>query len=549
MKTDETIKKLSDQVFLDKLYGYAYHRCRTSHEAEDLCSDIILAILRAIYNGKEIQNFYAFVWTVAHRVYADYCEQRKIHSDAVIDAEYSDHILNTPETPIDAYFEKEAEKELFSRIMREISFLSKIYRDVMILYYLDEMKIATIATSLGISETTVKQRLFSARNAIKKEVQKMESRNLSLKPINLQFVGTGSPVGNHPREKAKERMLSQNLIYLCKNEAKTAKELSEALCVPMPYIENEIEIQCKGLNGNYGLLRDVGNGKYISNILIVEAKEYEEANSIYEKYLDEFCTCLKICVENSKDKILSFPFLNKQQDVKFVLWSLISHTVWDMQRHINTILADQYFGNIAPIKRDFTTAAIAVRENEVLNMGFYGCDGVMANDLCGYSRVFFSNIYSDRIDKHFGCGHNLSTDPQILLTLHAIGGLEVNALTETEKEIAAKALECGYLRKNGTTLGPKILVFNEEDLSAFYHLFSDFDSDSKRIAEKISGDIAAYIKKHLPRHLIGEYPYYNSLIASVRILHDIVEKCIKEGLLIPPENRVCAEGTFITVKK
>lgn len=118
MKTDETIKKLSDQVFLDKLYGYAYHRCRTSHEAEDLCSDIILAILRAIYNGKEIQNFYAFVWTVAHRVYADYCEQRKIHSDAVIDAEYSDHILNTPETPIDAYFEKEAEKELFSCIMR-----------------------------------------------------------------------------------------------------------------------------------------------------------------------------------------------------------------------------------------------------------------------------------------------------------------------------------------------------------------------------------------------------------------------------------------------
>ena len=122
-------------------------------------------------------------------------------------------------------------------------------------------------------------------------------------------------------------------------------------------------------------------------------------------------------------------------------------------------------------------------------------------------------------------------------------------MTETEKEIAAKALECGYLRKNGTTLDPKILVFNEEDLSAFYHLFSDFDSDSKRIAEKISGDIAAYIKKHIPRHLIGEYPYYNSLIASVRILHDIVEECIKEGLLIPPENRVCAEGTFITVKK
>ena len=75
MKADETNKMLSDKSFLDKLYGFAYKRCSTSHDAEDLCSDIILAILRSVQRGKSIDNFYAFARTVAHHVYADFCEK------------------------------------------------------------------------------------------------------------------------------------------------------------------------------------------------------------------------------------------------------------------------------------------------------------------------------------------------------------------------------------------------------------------------------------------------------------------------------------------
>lgn len=77
MKRDEAIKLLSDQQFLDKLYAYAYQRCNTSHEAEDLCSDIILTILKALRHSGEIKHFHAFSWTVAHRVYADYCERKR----------------------------------------------------------------------------------------------------------------------------------------------------------------------------------------------------------------------------------------------------------------------------------------------------------------------------------------------------------------------------------------------------------------------------------------------------------------------------------------
>ena len=549
MKTDETVRLLCDNEFLDKLYAYAYRRCSTSYEAEDLCSEIIADILKAAKNGREIENFYAFVWTVAHRTYADFCRNKKAYSEKTIFNEYSDCVLYERYSQIDAFVDRESEKSDILRIIREISFLAKIYRDVMIMYYIDGMKISQIAKKLDISETTVKQRLFSARNTVKKEVQKMENKNLLLKPVNLAFIGTGNPVGNDPSEKARERLLSQNLIYLCKNEAKTAKELSEALCVPMPYIEDEIEIQCYGLNGSYGLLRNLGNGKYISNILIVDEEERKEANGIYEKYSDEIFACLKKAVESSRDKILSFPFLSKQRDVKFILWSLISNPVWIVEKKVSEILAEKYFADIEPVKRDYTTAAIDFHEIGAFKNAFIGCDGVTAGDLCGYSQVFFANIYSDRIEKHFGCGYNLSTDPQILLTVRSIDGLDISSLSEAEKEAAAKAVECGYMRKNGAVLEPKILVFREEDRSAFFRLLSGFNDDAERIAGKIAEDIAVYIKKHLPRHLIGEYPYYNELIAASSILHDIIEVCIREGLLLAPENKICAEGTYMTVKK
>ena len=431
MKTDETVRLLCDNEFLDKLYAYAYRRCSTSYEAEDLCSEIIADILKAAKNGREIENFYAFVWTVAHRTYADFCRNKKAYSEKMMFNEYSDCVLYERYSQIDAFVDRESEKSDILRIIREISFLAKIYRDVMIMYYIDGMKISQIAKKLDISETTVKQRLFSARNTVKKEVQKMENKNLLLKPVNLQFIGTGNPVGNDACEKARERLLSQNLIYLCKNEAKTAKELSEALCVPMPYIEDEIEIQCYGLNGSYGLLRNLGNGKYISNILIVDEEERKEANGIYEKYSDEIFACLKKAVESSRDKILSFPFLSKQRDVKFILWSLISNPVWIVEKKVSEILAEKYFADIEPVKRDYTTAAIDFHEIGAFKNAFIGCDGVTAGDLCGYSQVFFANIYSDRIEKHFGCGYNLSTDPQILLTVRSIYGLDISSLSSS----------------------------------------------------------------------------------------------------------------------
>ena len=547
MNTNETLNLLDDKDFLAKIYHFSYQRCNTSLEAEDLCSDIILAVITAIHKQKQIENFYAFVWTIARRVYADYCQNRQAERQ-LCSIENSDLPLEAKENEIDKLIEETEEQEQLSRILKEIAFLSKVYREVMILFYIDELKVKEIATRLNINETTVKQRLFSARNSVKKEVETMNERTYVLKPIQLAFVGTGNVVGNDPAFKA-ERMFSQNLIYLCKDKAKSAKELSEQLCVPMPYIEEELEIQCLGENGTYGMLRKLDNGKYAVNIHLVDYTEYDEANTIYEKHLTTFCNILRNNVNQNAEKILSFPYLNKQNDLQFILWSLISKTIWAFKDNINQILAEKYCSDITPVQREYACVATAFTEAQKPDFDFYGCDSIMAASVSGYSTVFVCNIYGKHIDKHFHCGHNLSHDQTLLMVLRAIGGLSIDTLTEAEKEIAAKAIECGYLRKTGNILEPKLVLIDKKDAMDFYELSYDLTKNMENITEQIAAELAAFMRTHIPEHLLNEYQVYTTLIAGIRILARAIEECVKEGLLVEPENKVGSEGMVMIVEK
>ncbi len=546
MKTNEILKLIDDKEFLNKVYQFSYRRCDTSFEAEDLCSDIILSVISAVHKQESIDNFYAFVWTIAHRVYADYSEKRS-RARQTVSAESSDLLLATKENEIDNFIEEIAERETLKKIFSEIAFLSKAYREVMVLYYLDEKKVKDIALELGISETTVKQRLFFARNTIRKEVETMSERNLSLKPISLAFIGTGNPSGNDPRTKA-ERILSQNIVYACKDKAKSAKELSEELCVPMPYIEDELDIQIKGENGSYGLLRKVGD-KYISNIIIVDNNEFDEAGKIYTKRLDELCEKLKNHLKTHREDFLNFPYLSRQTDLRFILWTLINESVWYLKERVDEILETDYFKEVKLPQRKFTTVGVAIKYGASYSARFYGCDGNETHDFCGYSYVFIRNIYGRRMDRHFYCGQTITNDEKLRLTLKAIGGIDMNTLDKTQREIAAKAIECGFLRRNGELLEPQIVTIEQKEWENFRNLLRGYYDSIESIARAISEELHGYMVLHIQKHLLNEYRSYNLLVAGINVLNDLIEKCITENILAEPQKRIGPEGVLLVVEK
>lgn len=376
----------------------------------------------------------------------------------------------------------------------------------------------------------------------------MNNRNLSLKPVSLAIWGTGNPYGNDPHAKT-ERTFSQNLIYLCKNKPKSAKELSEELCIPMPYIEEELEIQCRGENGSYGMLRKLNNGKYTINILLADYEEYRQANRIYEKHLAAFCRILKSNLEKNKKKILAFPYLSAQNDLHYILWSFIPKTLWDFEQKINKRIAEKYFPNVAPVDRKYSCVAVALTDGQNPTFDLYESDGICAAEVGGYKSVFISNLYGTRINKHFDCYHNFAHDAALLMILKAIGGLSIDSLTEAEKEIAAKALECDYLRKQGNIMEPKIVVIERQTAADFYNLAFDLNKDMEALIEEIAEELADFMQNHIPEHLINEYQIYTQLITGTRMLSAVIEECIKDGVLSAPKKPRGAEGMLMIVEK
>ena len=546
MKKQDLLKYFDDNL-LDKLFGFCYARTNDSYEAEELCSDIIYALVKAAHSDGEIESVYPFIWRVARNVYADFSNNRRKHAETIYEGDSEEILLGVAEEDT-----SDDTAELLTYVYRRIAFLTKAYREVMIMFYIDGLSTAQIAKAQGTSEGAVRQRLFSARQKIKSEVEEMAetyNKPVALDKINYVFWGTGSPAWGDPSSTC-ERMFSKHIICLCHKKPMSASEIAEELNVPTVYVEEELEILCKGENGEYGLLRRLDNGKYAINIVLLDKDVFEKANEIYMKRLPKICDTISDYIEVHKAEYLAYPYLNKKVDMNLILWQQISEISGAFSENVKNILKEKHFSDVVEVQRPYSSFAY------VDNGKYYGggSDGEYAENICGFSKVHVRNIYITRVKAHFRCGHNISRDPQIQLALRAIEGLDVATLSETEKEHAAKAIDSGYLYRDGDMLYTKILVnaltdnckLLEKDLFKISNGLKNgyFDADAEIVAE----ELATLIKKSIPEYLYGEWRFAN-ILANSPVLDAVVECLIEKGVLTPPEDGIGAEGCWMSVEK
>lgn len=540
MKKQDLLKYFDDDL-LDKLFGFCYARTSDSHEAEELCSDIVYALLKAAHRNGEIENVYPFIWRVARNVYADFSNNRRKRTETIYEGDSEEILLGLAEEDY-----SDDTTGLLSSVYRRMAFLTKAYREVMIMFYIDGLSTAQIAKKQGTSEGAVRQRLFSARQKIKSEVEEMgETYNkpVALNKIDFVIWGTGNPAWGDPRNVCR-RMFSRHIVWLCHKKPMSASEIAEELNVPTVYVEEELEILRKGENGEYGLLRRSDNGKYALNFILLDKDVFEKANTLYTEQLPKICDIISKYVEDHRAEYLAFPYLNKKVDMNLILWQQIFNIADAFSCCVQCALEKNHFADVEKTDRPFSVFGY------VDNGKYYGAgwDSVDAQNVCGFSNVHLDNIYINRIKKHFNCGLNVSKEPRIQLALRAIEGLDITSLSETEKEHAAKAIECGYLYRDGDMLYTKILVSSLSDRNRLFDISNalqkgHFNADAEIVAEKI----AALIKKSVPDYLLGEWRLANNL-ASLPVLDAVVECLIEKGVLTPPEGGIGAEGCWMSVE-
>ncbi len=544
MKKSELLKRIDNEL-LEALTGFSYKRTRNSIEAQELCSDIVFEIIKAANTEGEICSDNAFIWAIAKKTYAGYIAKKNL--ERLKTSDFADY-ENKSEASYNQRFvgDCDTDSEELNLIYREISFLTKAYRDVMISYYLEEKSIKTIAKEQNVSENTIRQRLFAARENIKKGVN-METVNkpITFEDIEFEIIGTGAPATGDPRNVC-YRLLSKHVVWLCRNKAVTAKSISEKLGVPMPYIENELEYQVAGEKGNYGLLKKLDNGRYTTNFILLDEDEIKEMWQIYIKHLPSICKRIKEYVLNNKEKYMSFPYLNKRIDFNLVLWQHITSISTRLESLVRDILEKEYFSDIKKFDRPFSVFGYK-RFDDTTNWGC-GHDGISAKNFCGYANVSLDNIYLSKIKHHFHCGHDLANDEQIQLAIKSIDGLKLSGLNDKQKEAAAKAIEVGYIYRDGEMLYTKILTSLAKDQANFMDVDNGiseyFIDEAKEVARKIS----ECIHKYVPEHLLCDYPLAN-MLAAIPIIDLVVDNLIDEGLLIAPENGIGAEGCSMWLLK
>ena len=267
MTDTKHLAELYGQEYMGKIFYYCLRKTGNSHEAEDLASDITLQVLTALHEGVDVVNFPAWVWQIARNRYALWAKTRRNRAEAESfidpdDPETEGILTAGGQNTTPGVAEEYAHDEEMAILRRELAFLGRDYREVVVAFYIQDRSVGDIAASLGQPEGTVKSRLFRSRNLLKEGIQMArEFGPKSYKPEEVRFVSSGAQPSGLPWS-AVQRALPKNILLEASNNPSTIEELAVALGVAMPYMEEEVaELE------HDQLLKKVGN-RYITNFFI-----------------------------------------------------------------------------------------------------------------------------------------------------------------------------------------------------------------------------------------------------------------------------------------
>jgi len=167
MKMSNSRKSYSDiyDKYVKKIYRFVLLKVNSAETAEDLTSEVFVRGWQAFKeNCDKIDNIQAFLYQIARNLLADHYRQGT--NVQLVSMQYA------PPVP-DAQQDLEEMSFIQSDLERVKAALAKInddYREVIVWYYLDELKVPEIAQILNKSEPTVRVLIHRALQALKAEL-------------------------------------------------------------------------------------------------------------------------------------------------------------------------------------------------------------------------------------------------------------------------------------------------------------------------------------------------------------------------------------------
>ncbi|PGB02311.1 sigma-70 family RNA polymerase sigma factor [Bacillus toyonensis] len=158
---DEIMNKYGQEV-LQLVYSYVNNK----EVAEDLTQDIFVKCYKSLHTYKGNSNLKTWLWRIAINHCKDYIKSWYNKKVIVTEGEFT-YIGSQKESVEQTVIQNAEDRRLASAVMN----LPIKYREVICLFYYEELSIKEIAIVIEVKENTIKTRLKKAKELLKKGLE------------------------------------------------------------------------------------------------------------------------------------------------------------------------------------------------------------------------------------------------------------------------------------------------------------------------------------------------------------------------------------------
>lgn len=151
------------EAYGDAIFRYCLFQTSRRDVALDLTQDTFMKAWEYIENGNVVDNMRAFLYRIAGNLVIDYRRKKK-----------SDSLDSMMETGFDVGFDERGNLERLldgKEVMKLIETIPEMYRDVLIMRYVDDLSVQEIAEITGETENNISVRLHRAIDKLRTLVE------------------------------------------------------------------------------------------------------------------------------------------------------------------------------------------------------------------------------------------------------------------------------------------------------------------------------------------------------------------------------------------
>ena len=522
------------------LHRLAQSKCNPS-DADDLVSETVLAALDHLHRGGEIS--YPRTWlahTMTHKI--NDALRRKYRRPTVT----MDALGDTGEEDEYAFLQPDEA----AQVRQEVTYLTAVYRDVLIRHYFRDQSVEQIAAEMHISAGTVKSRLYAGRQQMKRRME-MKENDRSVMPMTLHLVNSGSSGKNgEPMSLTESDLIAQNLLIHAYEKPLSPEEIARRIGIPTVYIEPIL-----GKLADAELMIRTDGGKYVTDFIIYKPEDSIARLQPQLEFVRSHFDTIWGIAEKMLSSVREMP--EAQEMPAHVRTKLERYAVLEalqqFELYKNGVPADFRFQHK---KRPDGGAWTAFGFMYPMGYSSPESDEVGKYSICGGRRTsggkcdyegaaylrlceFDTNLW-DSPHRFAGCGFDAYFEAMPFLLWCTYRGIEPqNPLPDALMESIPQYCKLGLLKKENGTLRPDIPVLNREAFARFSQIIRDA---TEELDAAVGEDFRAFLRGQalqVPPHLSHVQLPYRLKCSTQCFAMGVVREAYERGLHLAGVDYCC----------